>query len=359
MQMSQAGQARKTRLAGLAAAIDDRQAQSMPSVLSDGYEGWYAERSAHWESRGDAYQDEYAAKPFDMSDTFSGAVAPYRYGDATVAPFGYGGAAAGPTGLMARPAVAPYSHGGAAADPAAGPAVRPAAEPGLAPERGGQRVRVYADGVFDLFHPGHVAFLKRARAAGGPHAELLVGVITDRDAQWKRRPVMTHAERVEMVRHCTEVDAVVADPPLVLTAEFLTANGIDFVVHGDDDLQEGFYRVPREQGKMLYVPYTRGVSTTELIARAKQVGRAPEGVPTGALRRDTGAAKDGPAAVYRSGTAARPPTGSAGAGGARTDAPPGDSARAAAASEAPASASETPADGSTEASAPAPAPPGV
>jgi glycerol-3-phosphate cytidylyltransferase-like family protein len=76
-----------------------------------------------------------------------------------------------------------------------------------------------------------------------------------------------------MVRCCALVDEVVPDPPLVLTDEFLDANAITHVVHGDDDLQEEFFRVPRARGIMLYVPYTRegpfAVSTSELIARIR------------------------------------------------------------------------------------------
>ena len=127
---------------------------------------------------------------------------------------------------------------------------------------------VYVNGVFDLFHPGHIAFLKKARAVGGPGARLLVGVITDEDARWKRPTIMTHAERLEMVRHCTEVDAVVEHPPLTLTSDFLDANGIDFVVHGGPT-QEEFFNLPIEREIMIYVPYTEGVSTSAIIERVK------------------------------------------------------------------------------------------
>lgn len=126
---------------------------------------------------------------------------------------------------------------------------------------------VYADGVFDLFHPGHLSFLQRAKEIGGLGAVLLVGVITDEDAQWKRRPIMAHAERVAMVRACSYVTCVVEKPPLALTSEFLDKYSIDLVVHGDDSKQEEFFRVPIERGIMRYVPYTRGVSTTEIIER--------------------------------------------------------------------------------------------
>lgn len=133
---------------------------------------------------------------------------------------------------------------------------------------------VYADGVFDLFHASHLAFLRKARAVGGADAKLVVGVIADEDATWKRAPVVPHAQRVEMLRHCTLVDTVVSKPPLVLTDEFIDELGITHVVHADDDLQEEFFRVPRARRIMAYVPYTRegplATSTTELIARIRE-----------------------------------------------------------------------------------------
>ena len=132
---------------------------------------------------------------------------------------------------------------------------------------------VYADGVFDLFHASHLEFLRKAREVGGPDAVLVVGVITDEAAKWKRVPVISHAQRVEMLRACRLVDQVIVDPPLKITAEFLDTNKIELVVHGDDDEQEKFFQVPRSRGIMRYVPYSRSgplaVSTSEIIARVR------------------------------------------------------------------------------------------
>jgi len=136
--------------------------------------------------------------------------------------------------------------------------------------------RVYADGVFDLFHSSHLEFLRKARgvADGYAAATLIIGVITDEAAGWKRPPVIPHVQRVEMLRCCCLVDEVVANPPLVLTPEFLDLHKITHVVHGDDDLQEKFFQTPRERGVMRYVPYTRdgplAVSTSEIIARIRE-----------------------------------------------------------------------------------------
>ena len=58
--------------------------------------------------------------------------------------------------------------------------------------------RVYVDMVADLFHYGHVEFLKKARALGD---YLLVGIHTDDIvASYKKgRPILTMEERVKSV----------------------------------------------------------------------------------------------------------------------------------------------------------------
>lgn len=132
---------------------------------------------------------------------------------------------------------------------------------------------VYVDGVFDLFHPGHVEFLKKARLAGGADARLIVGVITDADARWKREPVWPQAMRAAMVAAAGGAHRILTDPPLTLTDAFIDAHGIDIVVHGDDDYQEDFFRVPRARGIMRYVPYTSGISTSQTIARVLELYR--------------------------------------------------------------------------------------
>jgi len=133
---------------------------------------------------------------------------------------------------------------------------------------------VYIDGIFDLFHEGHVQFMKKALAVGGPGARLLVGVITDEDAGWKREPIMRHTERVSVVKACRHAWGVIEYPPLVLNEEFIERHKIQFVVHGDDDKQEKFFRIPIEKGIMRYVPYHDGVSTTEILKRVRRGMRA-------------------------------------------------------------------------------------
>jgi histidinol-phosphate aminotransferase len=128
-------------------------------------------------------------------------------------------------------------------------------------------VTVYVDGIFDLFHFGHIQFLKQAKALGGATARLLVGVISDEDAAWKRRPIVDHADRCEMLKHCTIADKIVDSAPLILTKPFLEKHAIDLVVHGDDSDQAEFFEVPIQMGIMRYVPYTPSISTTTILHR--------------------------------------------------------------------------------------------
>lgn len=130
--------------------------------------------------------------------------------------------------------------------------------------------RVYVDMVADLFHRGHVEFLRQAHALGD---ELVVGIHSDEAAErYKRRPIMTMEERVAVVRACRYVDEVVPDAPLAIDREWLERHRIDLVVHGDDfddDQMMHFYRVPIEMGIFRTVPYTSGISTAVLLARLR------------------------------------------------------------------------------------------
>ena len=129
---------------------------------------------------------------------------------------------------------------------------------------------VYTDMVGDLFHYGHVEFLERAHKLG---TRLLVGVVSDKNAEkYKRRPILTMEERIRSVRNCPYVDEVIPDPPWVLTDEFIREHGIDIVCHGDDyssDYVKEVYGVAIAKGIFYSIPYTDGISTTEIISRIR------------------------------------------------------------------------------------------
>ncbi|WP_374455425.1 adenylyltransferase/cytidyltransferase family protein [Nocardioides sp.] len=130
--------------------------------------------------------------------------------------------------------------------------------------------RVYVDMVGDLFHAGHVALLREARRHGD---RLVVGVLSDETAAaYKRRPIMTLAERVAVIEACRWVDEVVPDAPFEVTREFLDVHAITTVAHGDDLSPEGaasIYGPAVADGRYVAVPRASGLSTTEVIRRVR------------------------------------------------------------------------------------------
>ena len=131
--------------------------------------------------------------------------------------------------------------------------------------------RVYVDMVADLFHYGHVKFLKQARQFGD---YLLVGVHSDKAVEeYKRLPIMTMEERIDTVSSCRYVDEVIPEAPLIVDQEWIKDHDIDLVVHGDDfsaHMEQLCYRAPIDMGIFRIVSYTPGISTTEIIRRCKE-----------------------------------------------------------------------------------------
>ncbi|EJD41101.1 hypothetical protein AURDEDRAFT_115620 [Auricularia subglabra TFB-10046 SS5] len=132
-------------------------------------------------------------------------------------------------------------------------------------------VRVYADGVYDLFHFGHALQLRQAKMSF-PSVTLFVGVCSDELCkEHKSRTIMTHAERCEAVRHCRWVDHVVADAPWVINQDFLDKYAIDYVAHDDSPYAatgtDDVYSYVKSQGRFIPTRRTPGVSTSELLER--------------------------------------------------------------------------------------------
>jgi D-glycero-beta-D-manno-heptose 1-phosphate adenylyltransferase len=131
---------------------------------------------------------------------------------------------------------------------------------------------VFTNGVFDLLHRGHVAYLAAARAEGDA---LLVGVNSDasvRRLKGTGRPLVPGADRAYVLGGLASVDAVVLfdeDTPRELIAALepdVLAKGADYPL----EAIVGADLVTARGGRVVRVPLQDGVSTTNLIARARR-----------------------------------------------------------------------------------------
>jgi rfaE bifunctional protein nucleotidyltransferase chain/domain len=132
---------------------------------------------------------------------------------------------------------------------------------------------VFTNGVFDVLHRGHVAYLARARAEG---AALIVGL--NGDASVRRlgkgpgRPVNAEADRAFVLAGLECVDAVVLfgeDTPHDLIAALepdVLAKGADYAL----DQIVGADLVTARGGRVVRVPLEEGYSTTNLLKKVNR-----------------------------------------------------------------------------------------
>ena len=131
-------------------------------------------------------------------------------------------------------------------------------------------LRLYTDMCADLFHTGHVNYLRQCHTVA-ENVHLTVGIHSDATIEsYKRASICTMEERVGVVEACQYVDVVLADAPLRVTEAFMEEHAIDFVIHGTETPEaerQAMYDVPIGLGLYTEVPRTCGISTTELINR--------------------------------------------------------------------------------------------
>ena len=130
---------------------------------------------------------------------------------------------------------------------------------------------VFTNGVFDLLHPGHVRYLRDARALGDA---LIVAVNSDRSVRANKgpsRPINPEVERAELLLALECVDAAVIfdeETP----HEIVSRIQPDILVKGADwgpDNIVGRDIVEARGGRVVRVELEPGHSTTDLIHRVR------------------------------------------------------------------------------------------
>lgn len=137
------------------------------------------------------------------------------------------------------------------------------------------QARIYVNVTMDCFHYGHVNFLRQCKEQcrakyPGQKPYLIVGVCTDEDcSKFKRRPLFNWEERAAMVKACKYVDSVIKIG-YVTSKELVQKMEIDMIVTGSDYNKSMIgHDFPESEHLHEYVKYTKGISTTNIIARVK------------------------------------------------------------------------------------------
>ena len=140
------------------------------------------------------------------------------------------------------------------------------------------KIVVFTNGVFDLLHPGHIRYLRAARAEGDA---LIVAVNSDASVRANKgpgRPINPEAERAEVLRALACVDAVVIFDEETPEA-VIRAIQPDVLVKGADwakDAIVGRDTVEGRGGRVLRIAIEPGWSSSAIIQKI-QNGRRAEG----------------------------------------------------------------------------------
>ena len=127
-------------------------------------------------------------------------------------------------------------------------------------------IKVITYGTFDLFHFGHLEILRRAKALG----DYLVVAVSADEFNWRekrKRCVYPYAHRAAIVAATRYVDEVIPETCWEQKERDVQERGIQVFVMGDD--WAGKFDHLERFCKVVYLPRTEGISTTDVKATVK------------------------------------------------------------------------------------------
>ncbi len=127
--------------------------------------------------------------------------------------------------------------------------------------------RVITYGTFDMLHYGHINLLKRAKALGD---YLIVAISTD-EFNWvekNKKCYFSYEQRKVMVEAVRYVDLVIPETCWEQKRKDIHNYCVDTFVMGDD--WKGKFDFLKEEGaEVVYVPRTKGVSSSNIKSSLK------------------------------------------------------------------------------------------
>jgi glycerol-3-phosphate cytidylyltransferase len=137
--------------------------------------------------------------------------------------------------------------------------------------------KLYTGGTFDLFHAGHVNFLRQCKRLA---EKVIVSLNTDEFIeQYKSKlPIISYNDRKEILLSCKYVDEVVENSNGEDSKPTIVEVKPDIIAIGDDWAKKDYYKqmnftqewLDDRDILLVYIPYKQGISTTEIKARLQK-----------------------------------------------------------------------------------------
>lgn len=128
---------------------------------------------------------------------------------------------------------------------------------------------VYTGGTFDLFHAGHVNFLRQCKSIGDT---VIVSLNTDEFVQRykKTKPIISFEDRKVILESCKYVSQVIPNVDGEDSKPSIVKVKPDFIVVGSDWAKKDYYSQMNFTQEwldlnniiLIYIPYTEGISST-------------------------------------------------------------------------------------------------
>ena len=140
--------------------------------------------------------------------------------------------------------------------------------------------KVYLGMIADIMHPGLINIINE----GAKYGDVIIGLFTDKAiATHKRLPYLTYEQRETVVRSINGVADVVPQDDWSYVPNLVKYKP-DYIIHGDDWLQgpdkyirdEVFKVMEAMGGKVIEIPYTKGITSSGLAEELESLGTTPQ-----------------------------------------------------------------------------------
>ena len=140
--------------------------------------------------------------------------------------------------------------------------------------------KVYLGMIADIMHPGLINIINK----GAEYGDVIIGLFTDKAiATHKRLPYLTYEQRETVVRSIHGVADVVPQDDWSYVPNLVKYKP-DYIIHGDDWLEgpdkyirdEVFKVMETMGGKVIEIPYTKGITSSGLAEELESLGTTPQ-----------------------------------------------------------------------------------